>query len=132
AQGIGVQAASTNIGEYLTINGAFLALLVVGLLVVEWPLLRRLVSSTSSAARASPAVGIMSTSTRTGDTNDELPTLPVKPVLAILVGVVILGLLVSRGNLTVLALLFLAVIDYLVLMTGTMVTHYHNFRRSAV
>src|ERR687886_150440 len=115
AQGIGFQVASTNIGEYLTINGAFLAPLVVALLVGEWPLIRRLVSGTNSAARASPALGIMNTSTRTGETNDDLPPLPVKPVLAILVGVVVLALLVLRGNLTVLALLFLAAIAYHVL-----------------
>jgi YYY domain-containing protein len=115
AQGIGFQAASTNIGEYLTINGAFLVPLVVALLVGEWPLVRRLVSGANPAARASPALGIMNTSTQTGETNDDLPTLPVKPVLAILVGVVVLALLVARGNLTVLALLFLAAIAYHVL-----------------
>jgi uncharacterized membrane protein len=114
ALGIGFQAASTNIGEYLTINGAFLTPLVIALLVGEWPLVRRLVSGTNSAARASPALGIMNTSTRTGETNDDLPTLPVKPVVAILV-VVVLALLVLRGNLTVLALLFLAAIAYHVL-----------------
>jgi uncharacterized membrane protein len=114
AQGLGFQAASTNIGEYLTINGAFLTPLVIALLVGEWPLVRRLVSGTNSAARASPALGIMNTSTRTGETNDDLPTLPVKPVVAILV-VVVLALLVLRGNLTVLALLFLAAIAYHVL-----------------
>src|ERR687886_2239873 len=112
AQGIGFQAASTNIGEYLTINGAFLFPLVVALLVGEWPLVRRLVSGTSPAAQASPALGIMNTSTQTGETNDDLPPLPVKPVLAILVGIVVLALLVVRGNLTVLALLFLAAIAY--------------------
>jgi YYY domain-containing protein len=115
AQGIGFQEASTNIGEYLTINGAFLAPLVVALLVGEWPLIRRLVSGTNSAARASPALGIMNTSTQTGETNEDLPPLPVKPVLAILVGGVVLALLVLRGNLTVLALLFLAAIAYHVL-----------------
>jgi YYY domain-containing protein len=115
AQGIGFQAASTNIGEYLTINGAFLVPLVVALLVGEWPLVRRLVSGTNPATRASPALGIMNTSTQTGETNDDLPPLPVKPVLAILVGTVVLALLVLRGNLTVLALLFLAVIAYHVL-----------------
>src|SRR5437764_605474 len=60
AQGIGFQAASTNIGEYLTINGAFLAPLAIALLVGEWPLIRRRVSSTGSAARTSAALGITS------------------------------------------------------------------------
>ncbi|HKO25148.1 MAG TPA: DUF2298 domain-containing protein, partial [Chloroflexota bacterium] len=112
AQGIGFQEASTNIGEYLTINGAFLVPLVLALLVSEWPLVRRLVSGTNPAARTSPALGIMNTSTQMGETNDDLPPLPVKPVLAILVGIVVIALLVLRGNLTVLALLFLAAIAY--------------------
>jgi YYY domain-containing protein len=115
AQGIGFQEASTNIGEYLTINGAFLVPLVVALLVGEWPLVRRLVSGTGPTSRASPALGIMNTSTQTGETNDDLPPLPVKPVVAVLVGIVGLALLVARGNLTVLALLFLAAIAYHVL-----------------
>jgi hypothetical protein len=35
---------------------------------------------------------------RNGETNGDLPNLPVKPVLAILVGVVVLGLLVFCLN----------------------------------
>ncbi len=103
AGGVGVRVASTNLGQYLVVNGAFLTPLLLVLAIAWWPRVRRWITDGAPSPSRQATLGIT-------QTPDDLPVLPMRPVIVILIAIVGGGLLIAYAPLSLLAALVLLLV----------------------
>jgi len=103
AGGVGVRVASTNLGQYLVVNGAFLTPLLLVLAIAWWPRVRRWITDGAPSPSRQATLGIT-------QTLDDLPVLPTRPVIVILIAIVGGGLLIAYAPLSLLAALVLLLV----------------------
>ena len=110
ARGVGVRSAWSSLGQYLLVNGAFLAPIAILLVILSWPAFRRWYRAGGSPDRVSPALGIANTTG--GELGGELGALPVRPLIVGLGVVIAAALIAAHAGVTALALALLALIGY--------------------
>jgi len=104
AGGVGLRTASTDLGQYLAVNGAFLTPVLLALAVGWWPHLRRWVADPAPTPARPAALGIAHAP------DDDVPTLPTRPVIVLLIALVGGALLVAHAPLSLLAAIVLTLV----------------------
>ncbi len=110
AGGVGLRTASTDLGQYLAVNGAFLTPALLALAVGWWPHLRRWVADPAPTPARPAALGIAHAP------DDDVPTLPTRPVIVLLIALVGGALLVAHAPLSLLAAIVLTLVVARLLM----------------
>jgi YYY domain-containing protein len=110
AGGVGVRVASTDLGQYLVVNGVFLTPVLLVLAMGWRPHLRRWVVDPDPPPSRPATLGIAHTP------DDDMPVLPTRPVIAILIALVGGALLVMHAPLSLLAAIVLVLVVARLLM----------------